>query len=329
MASAKKTKATTEAKATSLTATPKLYKVLTSDGRSPYITTYAWSLPQGNGDGTWTPGAWHEEPAEVFDRGEGLHITPKPLGYWPRHDCVAYEVEAGGYREDPLTESHVVALRVRLMRPVTEEEARRASYEWDAESHARQLKEQQREQLDRAREAAAQHKGRKEAERREGCDSPAMIGFRTLVELTPTSSWRDVNGCRLAALQYAMQWLDFDPEDVSRIYRDFGGAYWFGADHEHLYARAVASENKSAAVAFEHFLGRKPWWHTTRLGRERLCVGSTIVVDGMLWRVTSFHDDHLIAVGEDKDGKGRRRKFTREQAAGRVAGKVAEKEGAR
>jgi hypothetical protein len=91
----------------------KLYKVLTADGHSPYITAYAWSLPTDNGDGTWTPGAWHEEPASVLKAGRGLHITPSPRTYWPQSTCVAYECEASGYRENPEENSHVVATRVR------------------------------------------------------------------------------------------------------------------------------------------------------------------------------------------------------------------------
>ena len=130
-----------------------LYKVLTADGHSPYITAYAWSLPIDNGDGTWTPGAWHEEPARVLDEGRGLHITPSPSAYWPRRDCIAYECEASGYRENPESDRHIVATRVRLLRPIGRDTAMDISHKWDAEQNARYVKQRQKERLDRAREA--------------------------------------------------------------------------------------------------------------------------------------------------------------------------------
>lgn len=109
-----------------------LYKVLTKDGHSPYITAYAWSLPTKNDDGSYTPGAWHEEPESALDAGRGLHITPSPMRYRPNNECITYACEASGYREDPATDNHVVATKVRLLHPITNEEARKVSSDYDA-----------------------------------------------------------------------------------------------------------------------------------------------------------------------------------------------------
>lgn len=280
-----------------------LYKVLTADGHSPYITAYAWSLPTQNEDGTWTPGAWHEEPASVFVRGHGLHVTPSPDHYTPHADCITYECEAEGYRENPEVDHHVVALRVRLLRPVPREEAERISREYDAGVYARREKARQKERLDKARESARRVKAGMDAARAEGVESPALTAFRMLVELTPAESWRDVNASRWEALKYATKYLRFDPEDVREIYRQFRGGFWFGAgsgSDERLYAVAVESGNKSACVAWEAYFRRKPWWHRAQDGkRERLYVGAQVRVNGAWHRVTSFRAEYVNAVGED------------------------------
>lgn len=292
----------------------RLFKVLTADGHSAYITAYAWSLPEQAADGSWTPGAWHEEPPEVFDRGHGLHVSPSPSHYTPRSSCITYECEAEGYREDPQTSHHVVALRVRLLRPVSAEEAERASHEWDSGKWARIALADQKERLDRARTAARSAKANQDAARAAGVESPALTAFRLLVEVTPTESWREVNGCRYDALRYAIKWLRFDPADVTTIYREFGGAHWFGAGSgtdEHLYELAIEQGNKSACVAWEHYFGRKPWWRSAKGGtRERIHVGTQIRVGGVWHRITSFRADYLNAV---RESDGRVVKLTREQ----------------
>ncbi len=279
-------------KPTTASVAPTLYKVLTADGHSPYITAYAWSLPTKNADGSWTPGAWHEEPASVFDRGHGLHITPAPGHYWPQNTCVAYECEASGYREDPLTDHHVVALRVRLLRPVSTEEAVKVSDAWNAARYANRAKAEQKRRLDKAREAATKTRANEAACMAAGVESPALTAFRLLVELTPTESWRDVNGCRLDALRYATKWLRFNPDDVGTIYNKFRGGYWFGENGaEYLYALAISCKNTSACAAWEKFLGRKPWWLSTADGRTRLAVGADLTWQGYACEVTSFNDE--------------------------------------
>lgn len=293
----------------------KLYKVLTADGHSPHITAYAWSLPTPNGDGTYTPGAWHEEPASVFKIGHGLHITPSPGHYVLRRDCTFYEVEASGYRENPLTDHHVVALRVRLVRPITSKEADRITREWDGELYARQAKADQKRQLDKARASAMRAKAGEDAARRKGVESPALTAFRLLVELTPTESWRDVNGCRFDALRYATEWLRFGPGDVATIYNEFKGHRWFNEGSgapEGLYTLAIKNNNKSACLAWEQFFGRKAWWCRSRDSgaRKRLHVGSQVRFDGVWHRVTSFREDYLNAV---RESDGRVVRLTRKQ----------------
>ena len=307
-----------------------LFKVLNAEGHSPYITAYAWSLPTDNGDGTFTPGAWHEEPASVFDKGHGLHVTPSPDRYWPNSGCVAYVCEAEGYREDPATESHVVALRVRLLRPIPTAEAQRISREYDAGIYARREKADQIERLARgrasARKAALRHAAEAEAGHAEGVESPALLAVRMLVELTPTASWRDANSCRHAALNYAVAYLAFDVDDVKTIHEEFKGHYWFGENGaENYYATAVACENESACVALEAFLGRKPWWIPTPDGRKRLTLRSSLTWEGVSCKVTSFDgDESFVAcsykkvtktygvVEHESDKVDRRFKITRE-----------------
>lgn len=294
----------------------KLYKVLTADGHSPYITAYSWSLPTQNADGRWTPGAWHEEPPSVFDKGHGLHITPEVSRYWPRDTCVAYECEAEGYREDPSTNCHVVALKVRLLRPVPSEEAMRVGREWSAGIYARRAKAGQKERLDCAREAAVRRKSETDAARAAGVASPALEAFRLLVELTPTESWRDANSCRHDALRYATEYLRFDPGDVAAIYDGFRGSYWFGCgsgSDERLYALAIEKGNLSACVAWEHFFGRKPWWYAGSDGkRARLHVGAQVWINGVWHKVTSFRDEYINAV---RDSDRKVVKLAREQLA--------------
>ena len=259
----------------------------------------------------------------MLDHGRGLHVTPSPTHYTPSSTCITYECEAEGYREDPRGTHHVVALRVRLLRPISADEAQSVSQEWDSGRYARQCLIEQKGRLDRARASALQAKANEDAARAAGVESPALTAFRLLVELTPTDSWRDVNGCRYDALRYATEWLRFDPADVSTIHSKFGGAYWFGAGRgrdEGLYALAIKSGNKSACTAWEHYFGRKPWWVWRRDGtRERLHVDAKVCVGNAWHRVTSFRVDYVNAV---RDGDGKVVKITREQLDPKAAGMV-------
>lgn len=277
-----------------------LYKVLTADGHSPYITAYAWSLPTRGADGSWVPGAWHEEPASVFDIGHGLHVTPEPDRYRPNATCVAYACEAEGYREDITTDGHVVALRVRLLRPVSDEESAAAARAWRAQEQVSYAKARNAERLKRACDVSKRARESQAALREAGVESPALLAFKTLAELTPTASWRDLNSCYQDALSYANVYLDFDPEDIRLIYAEYDGHHWFGrgsGTDEHRYAKAIEAGNKSACVAWEHFFKRKPWWlRGPEGGRSRLHVGSHFDWQGLRVKVTSFDGaDALVA----------------------------------
>ncbi len=326
----------------------KLYKVLTADGRAPFVPDYRWSVPTPSGDGAFTLGEWHEEDASALC-AKGLHLTACPLDWTHGADsCAFYEAEAEGVVGDPVADSKVIARRVRLVRPVTREEAERVSKAWREAADERRRaedvereKRRVRERLDRAREAAAVARKDDEARREAGIPSPALLAFKTLVELTPTASWRDVNGCRFDALAYATEYLDFDPEDVRTIHHEFGGGHWFGSgsgSDERLYRCAIEKQNTSACVAWERFFGRKPWWGADRKGnRQRLHVGAGLSWEGLRVEVTSFDDanDALVACSYKSSGTGadysrkieRRFKVTRE--AYEAARKAPKKGGAR
>lgn len=302
-----RTKKTKKAPAETVT----LYKVTTADGHSPYITAYAWSLPREEppGSGNWLPGEWHEEPERALNEGRGLHVTPTPTRYRPGgRSNVVYVCEAAGHRVDPATDSHVVALRVRLLRPATWDEAEDASYRWEAELRARREHEDMCERLDRARSAAKAKSLTRSAARKRGVKSPALTAFELLVEMTPTASWNDVNEARRDALQYAVDHLEFDPGDVADIAARYAGHRWMG-DGEGLYGRAAAGGNRSACVSLERHMGRKPWWTVTRDGRrERLTLGSRFWWEETWVKITSFRDDEdaLVACAyEDQWAEGR------------------------
>lgn len=282
-----------------------LYKVLTKDGHSPYITAYAWSLPTKNADGSYTPGAWHEEPESVLDAGRGLHVTPAPMHYHPRLDCITYACEASGYRQDPATDHHVVATKVRLLYPVTYEFAESASREYDAQVSARYAKARNKERLDRARKVATAVAANNAAKRAAGVESPALLAFKMLVELTPVESWRDVNSCRHDALAYANSYLRFDPDDVTAILREYRGGYWLGENGaEHFYGRAIAAKNLSACAAWEKYLNRNPWWGTDSDGdRARLSLGSRLHWQGRWCKITSFIGDESFVACSYKQEK--------------------------
>lgn len=293
----------------------KLYKVLTDDGHSPYVKTYAWSLPTQREDGSWEPGAWHEEPPSVFDERKGLHVTPRPerYAYLCGMKFRVYECEAEGYREDIADDDHVVALRVRLLRPVSMDESVRVSRAWTSAQVARRDKAEQQERMDKIRGAAIQAQANKRAAREAGVESPALTAFRMMVELTPADSWRNVNGSRYDILKYATEYLDFDPEDVRAIYKAFRGAYWFGENGaETLYALAVKSKNRSACVAWETFLRREPWWCSYGGKKTRAYVGINLWIDNAWHEITSFRKDYVNA---RRDTDKKMVKLTREQIA--------------
>lgn len=300
----------------------KLYKVLTADGRAPFVPEYRWSLPTKRDDGTWAPGEWHEEaPDKLCTRG--LHVTACP-GNWMHGDPrggapVVYEAECEGVVGDPAEHvGKVIAARVRLLRPVDRSEViaadeayRRAADAYEAKRQAEERRAHMRKLAEKARRSAASARATDAARREAGVPSPALLAFETLVGLTPADSWRDVNACRYELLRYATRHLDFDEGDVCAIYKKYGGYHWFGAgsgSDEALYAAAVGAGNNSACVAWERYFGRKPWRAPDHDGkRVRLHVGAGLSWEGLYVEVTSFDDkaDAFVACAYEDVMKGK------------------------
>lgn len=227
-------------------------------------------------------------------------------------------VEAEGVDGDPGTDSKVVATRVRLTRVVPGAEWRAEERRWESERHVRARAAEVKERLDAAREAAMQASRKLAAERAAGIDSPGLLAFKTLVELTPADSWVDVNGSRREALRYAVRRLRLNPTDIGTIQKDFRGSYWL--DAEDLYSLAIEAGNNSACVALETFMGRKPWWKENYKGkRERVHVGSQVRVDGHWHTITSFRFDYLNA---KREGEAKVHRITREMLAGKTSAEI-------
>lgn len=297
----------------------RLYKVLTRDGRAPFVPAYAWSLPTQAADGTWTPGAWHEEPAAELC-AKGLHITAAP-GQWMHSwgeggSRVAYAVEAEGIVGDPASDgAKVIAARVRLLHPVTVDEVRAADAAWKV---AQKIAEERREEM-RALAAKAREAGAPERIRRaKGDPSPARVAFDVLWDLTPNGSRLANSHAAYEALSYIARHLRHDPDDINAIFKKYGRQLDLGENgEEQLYTKAVEAGNTSACVAWEKLLGRGPWWHRAHNGaRERIHEGSQIRVAGDWYRVTSFRADYINAVrvsGGAARGEGKVVRLTREQ----------------
>ena len=307
----------------------KLYKVLTLEGHAPFVPAYRWSLPIQSADGSWTPGDWHEETPQALCV-RGLHVTAFPGGWGSdRASNIVCEAECEGIAGDPALDDKVLAARVRLLRVLSDAETDVVNEAWCAAKDERELareaeqrqewvdreKAEQKERLDAARKVAISAKKDVAAARAAGVASPALFAFRTLIALTPTDSWVDVNGSRRDAMEYVVARLRMDPDDVGTICKDFGGSYWLNA--ESLYSHAIEAGNASACVALEKFLGRKPWWRADHKGgRERLHVGSTIRLDDAWHTVTSFRDEYLNA---KRESGAKVYRITRDMLAGKGA----------
>lgn len=116
--------------------------------------------------------------------------------------------------------------------------------------------------------------------------------------------WNRLNTAMQHAVHLAIDGgLTFAKGDFSKLLKDFRGGYWFGADNgEWFYARAIAESNTSAAQAYEHYRGRKPFIADgvtpARYGsvakerkRERLAVGFQFTWRNRRVTVTSFAKD--------------------------------------
>lgn len=289
----------------------RLFKVVQSDGSAPYRTEYKWSLPTKGSDGAWVPGSWHEEKA-VRASSRGLHVTPCPNRHMPYGDTIVCEAECEGIVGNPDVDSQVVAGRVRLVRILDEHEVNTVSDAWEAQVHVARRREENRERLDKARAVSRLAVAETAAARAAGVESPAMLAFKTLIELTPTESWRDANVSRREALGYVTKWLRMDPDDVKNILHRYDGSYWLGENGaESMYADAVLSGNKSACVAWESYMGRKPWWTTGHNGKKhRVVVGTAVRVDDAWHTINSFRDEY---VNTRRQSDKKLVKLTREQ----------------
>lgn len=301
----------------------RLFKVLTVDGVSPQQTHYKWTLPTQRPDGTWEPSPWHEagpNTETVYPGRWGLHVTAAVDYYSVSDGRIAYEAEvAGESREhDDGYHHQVAAERVRLLRPVEWKDACDAGARRRKAAQEARLAEKAKARMDEIRGDAIRAAAAKKAMRDAGVPSPALHAMRTLAELTPRPSWRTINASRGQALAYATRWLKFDPEDVCTIAKELRGSHWIGADGgESYYHIAVDAGNTSACVAWERYIGRKPWWYRSGYDRkrERVYLGMQVYVDRVWYRITSFRDEYANAVDEGRptpENKGKVVRLTRE-----------------
>lgn len=281
---------------------PLLFKVLRADGSAPHVGHhYVWSLPC-EVDGVTVPGHWHEESTDgAAPCVRGLHLTAYPAEWGAdRADRVTWVVEAEGVVGDPVFDDKVIAARVRIMRRATaaEVDATRTA-RLDAQK-ARYKRERAKELSERAKRAAKRAKEQREeiaVARNKGVKSPAQHTFAMLEAITGHSSWREINSTRYEILSFLVRHVAFEPGDFGAILNDFNGGRWIGENGaESLYALAIGSENTSAVLSIEKYLGRKPFWQlgwVKRGKREktRVHLGSEITIDGRDLRVTSFRDD--------------------------------------
>jgi len=79
-------------------------------------------------------------------------------------------------------------------------------------------------------------------------------------------SWQILNGSLHQALMIAITaHYKFAPDDFKNVTTNFDGGYWMGTDGdgknygERYYAHAVACNNMSAAMSFEHWRGIEPY----------------------------------------------------------------------
>lgn len=292
-----------------------LFKVVLQDGRAPYKRSYVWSLPTQDANGAWMPGAWHEESTVGAGVGtKGLHLTAEPgwVLKYQQDPHATYVVEAEGVVGDPLLDSQVIAARVRLLRPATDDEIEAATTRWNTYAEARAAAEQQRheaqvaqwkaEEIERKkkaqrrklaamRKAAAERESERQTVRKAGVLSTALLYLRMTEEAIRGLSDTRRHRAYHDALRFAVEWLAFEKDDVHRISVEVERLS--DEDLERLYTDALEKKNESAARSVEHALDRKPWWYSAprfAAERRRLSVGATFEREGTLWEVTSFRD---------------------------------------
>ena len=102
------------------TQTPTLYKMLSSDGRSPY-RRFVWPLPTRLDDGTWAPGEWVTADGVLVLCGNGLHLLDEGnLSRWQSDRL--FVAESGEEKlvaeDDAVSHDKIVVRSARLLREI-------------------------------------------------------------------------------------------------------------------------------------------------------------------------------------------------------------------
>lgn len=126
-------------------------------------------------------------------------------------------------------------------------------------------------------------------------------------------SWARLNRSLRNALVLAIDsGMKFGRDDFKAIQDRFRPEYWL-SNGEGIYSTAVESSNDTAAIAFEKWKERKPFffteiWHGKTRGKQRLHVGDRFQWKDEVVTVTSFSPDQesLVACSyqEQKPTKG-------------------------
>lgn len=135
-------------------------------------------------------------------------------------------------------------------------------------------------------------------------ERPKRSPARQLVDLVwreaPTRSWRHLNKIMGDALTLAIRSnMRLDPGDLTDIYASCSGGLWFGANSEWIHRVAVIAGNTSAAVEYERFADRGPFFYLGRLYVGRAVPLELIDVEhpmqgAVTAMVTSFSGDDVI-----------------------------------
>lgn len=113
--------------------------------------------------------------------------------------------------------------------------------------------------------------------------SPALALVWLVWEHCRMQSWQHINSAMGDALRLAITAnLRFEAGDIHEIVRSCRAQYWMNSESQ--FASAVERRNTSACQSFEACFGRGPFiWNS-----YRIAVGSDLIWDGVLCKVTSF-----------------------------------------
>jgi len=133
-------------------------------------------------------------------------------------------------------------------------------------------------------------------------------------------SWARLNRSLRNALVLAIDsGMKFGRDDFKVIEDRFRPSYWI-SDGEGIYSTAVESSNDTAAIAFERWRDRKPFFFSTcfhgrKRGRQRLHVGARFQWKSEYVTVTSFADDgaSLIACSHTRAKATKENKYPQDK----------------